>query len=210
MMTKLKITLICLVLSTPSFADDLSLGIIVGQSSNDLATDLCDDLASTPIPTPVTFNGQIDITCSADNTDSAIGINLSYNFTDVWGMEVGYIDLGKQSISVSFLVSEVGFIPFRDATAFDLEASAIYLAGTATWDFANNWSITGRLGTSNTDVKLIARDVDLSESDDESAAMGGVSLDYQFSEQWSAQIRYDYFNTEPDFSSTSLGVKYRF
>lgn len=210
MKKELGIAFICLLLSTSTFADDLSLGIIVGQSSSDFATEICQRTVSTPISTPVNFNGQVDISCDPDDTGSAIGINLAYNFTDVWGLEIGYVDLGKHSLFVSIQISEAGSMPVRQSNVFDLEAYAIYIAGTVTWDFANNWSVTGRLGTSNVDVKLVSREFDMSESDDESARMGGVSLDYQFNEKWSAQIRYDYFYTDPDYSSTALGVKFRF
>lgn len=206
-------TLSLLLVSQVTFAKGFTLGVMVGKSSDDLTAGSCE--IDRGFFTIVTNGG--NFTCSVDDSDTVAGINLSYHFTDMWGLELGYIDLGQTS---SFLTGPpTGFFPSTGTNVSDpetIDSTALYLAGTVTFDIVESLSLTGRLGGGSVDVDLVSTIFDESFKDDESAVMAGVSLNYSITEEWSAQIRYDYFDYEffdlEDLSINiaSLGITYKF
>ena len=159
-----------LLLSQTSNAGEWAIGGLIGQGS----TDLCDFVTG--------FN--------CDDSDTSFGINLSYDFSKSWGVELGYTDLGDSVISAPGLASV--------SASFD----AIHLAGTGTVNFNDSWSLTGRLGVAD-----LSGDVQgFSESD--TGLFAGASLNYNFNDNLQAQLRYESFDGDAD--NFALGLKYSF
>lgn len=208
---KLKLLLITtftsLILSTQLLANGLSLGLLVGQSSDEFTAQSCEfDRQYFTVMT-----GGQPFSCTVDDTDTAVGINLSYHFTDMWGLELGYLDLGQTS---QFLTGPGTGVFSTSGTNESIpetiDVTAGYFVGTVTFGFAERWSVTGRLGAASVESKLVSSLFELESKEDESTTIGGISLNYQFTDAWGANIRYDYFDLDFSIDVTSLGVIYTF
>ena len=154
-----------------------------------------------------------------DDNDIGFGLNIAYNFTKNWGIEAGYVDLGDFSATSSPQNIEV-----LNPQTIDINASAFYLAGTATYYYSNKWSITGRLGAYQIDVDsrfssdsfslLVGNGISITEftfsetsvssSFEDEDVYFGTSLNYDLNDKFQVQLRYDNF----DIDLISLGLRY--
>jgi len=154
-----------LLISQAANAGEWAIGGLIGQSDADICSE---------------FSG-----FSCDDSDTSLGINLSYDFSKAWGLELGYMELGDYNLA-----------------GFDIDTTALYLAGTGTVDFNDYWSLTGRLGISELDASVSG----LPLSDSSTGGFAGVSLNYNFNDNLQAQFRYD--NFDGDIDALALGLKY--
>lgn len=189
LLKKSAITLAFLTITQTASAGDWSIGVLAGQSSFDEINEVCSPIAA------------INLGCGdVEDSDTGIGINVTYKLTNNWGFEAGYIDLGEFSteLTSSFGSSFIG-----------VDASVGYISGTATLPLSDTFSITGRVGafTASGDVTssgLVSRSTDF---EDDTAATFGASLDYRFTESLSLQLRYDDFD---GLDLASVGLNYHF
>jgi hypothetical protein len=188
-----------LLLSQTSLADGWSIGVMVGQSQADayVIDQPCREIIALSL-------FAVPVECASDETSTATGINLTYQASDLLGLEVGYVDLGEFETSLRE-------IPPRVSTStpdYQFSTSAAYAAGVASLHLTDHWSINGRLGIYNLDTS-IERDTFYRDGEtpyDDSDVYFGASLDYGFSNQLTAQLRYDNF----DIDVVSVGLKYNF
>lgn len=168
-----------LLFSQASNAGEWAIGGLVGQANADEA---CEGV----------FN--------CDDSDTALGIYLSYDFNNTWGTEFGYMDLGSYSGDVA--VSNFGTFNIS------ADASVIYFAATGTVNFNDNWSLTGRLGLADGESETSVAGFGEVTSTSSTEALLGASLNYNFNDNLQAQLRYDNFGG--DIDSLALGLKYSF
>lgn len=209
-------TVTALLISSQLFANGLSIGLTYGQSSDELTAESCEN------DRQYFFNltGGGTFTCSVDDSGSAIGINLGYHFTNMWGLELGYMDLGQTSQFLNgpdFGVFETTGTTISDPETID--TTAAYFAGTVTFDLVDKLSLTGKLGVAQVEYDLVPTLFQTGLKDKSTSFMAGLSLNYNFLSNWSAHLRYGYFDTDYDkyfieddlsISVTSLGVSYKF
>lgn len=147
--------------------------------------------------------------CNDDLSDVGYSVNLGYNFTKVWGVEFGYVDLGEFSSELTSANVSISNTPNRE-----LSVSAFYLAGTGTHYYNKKWSITGRLGLYALDIddrvegniiRQVNDDVFGEAPSSDEGVYYGISWNYDFSKQIQFQLRYDDF----DVDIFSLGIEYR-
>jgi len=171
------------VVSNQALAGDWSVGVLAGKSDLSRFSSQCPGQAVS-VDDLFLFPGF----CNSEENDEALGINLAYNFNQTFGIS----SPGGPAILPSY-------------GGFDTSLSTRYLAGTASYSLTQNWSLTGRLGYF--DSKIEINDVFGSfEVGGEEEFYSGGSLDYEFAENWSAQLRYDRF----DIDVVSFGLKYSF
>ena len=201
--------LIVMSVSSVAQAGEWNAGLNVGQSSlTPDAEQLCNQVAD-GIATRNNVLRSI-FSCDADDSDTSIGINIAYNFSKRWGVELGYIDLGEETSTIS---ARSGFFVSTGTSTADIvraDYSAIYLVATGSWILSDKWSVTGRFGAANVEFDAALPAIDDAVSDDTSEAMAGFSVNYHFNAKWSADLRYDYFDTEESIDNFSLGVRYNF
>ena len=141
--------------------------------------------------------------CNNDTTDVSFSINFAYNFSKIWGIEAGYVDLGE--FSSTFSASGVEVVGFPLEESFD--ASAVYLAATGSYYYNDKWSVTGRVGIYHLDVdrsiELGGQEFTVSEDDED--FYYGLSWNYDLSNLIQFQLRYDNF----DVDVFSLGIRYK-
>ena len=197
-----------LLFSQASIAGSWAIGGSIGQASIDGIEGACD----------AAITGLLSNGLNCDDSETSYNLNLSYNFNDVWGIEVGYTDFGDFGGS-NTEVDQVPFFATTTTADLSLDVSAFYIAGTGTFSFNDQWSLTGRLGIAEIDADTRAS-VEFSDqfgrfgsgsaSDDDSTteAYLGASLNYNFNKNLQAQLRYDYFDADIDVFA--LGLKYSF
>lgn len=184
-----------LILSQTAMADGWSIGVMAGQANDSRLGDACNE-AITDDSSSVAF------TCDNDESDTAAGVNIAFGLTDNFGLEAGYVDLGETTSTLTGTSRVTGRSLSGDITAAQ---TATYLAGTASFNIGEQWSLTGRLGYYDISADIEST-VSTTSIDTEADVYFGTSVDYHFNDHLTAQLRYDNF----DADVVSLGLQYNF
>lgn len=194
--------LLCLLVacnSTPSQAGKWSTGLIAGKTSFDQIDDIAcfaggfADQANT-----AGFNF-----CSNDTDGNALGINVGYSISETFGLEAGYVKLDEYKADIL-----VG----GDALIGDVVAKpeALYIALVGSLALSDRFSINGRTGYYDLDTKvgvnLLDNLISEFESSSDSGFYAGASLDYDLTDKFTAQLRYD----DLGLDVVSIGLEYTF
>lgn len=125
--------------------------------------------------------------------DTSYKLYGGYQFNRYFGLEGGWVDLGKVS----------------DASGH-ANGRGYYLDAVGTFPLAANWSLLGSAGYANAKFKT-------SNGDDSSPAYKlGAGVQYDISKQLAMRVQYeryrfsDVFNEKLGVGETSLGLKYGF
>lgn len=174
-------TVLSLAFNSSTFADD-DTGFYLGASVNRLSADQdnVDDV-------------------DFEDSDNAFGFKVGYMFTDLLGIEGGYMDLGDYNTTGN----EAGI-------NLNLDADGFYLVGVLNISFAENWDVYGKLGVFAFDSDTDFTDVDFDDSSSE--LFGGLGIEYDFG-NWNIFGEFSKLDTDTNNLSIdilSLGVKYEF
>lgn len=184
-----------LALSQSALANGFSIGLMAGQANDSSLGNTCNEV----INTTTTSNF---FSCSNDDSDTALGINVSYKLDDYFGLEAGYVDLGEMVSTLTGTNAELGISTSSDIT---LEQQATYLAGTVSFNLGEKWSLTGRAGYFDLSGDLNSPRAETSFEEDADFYFG-TSVDFHVTERITAQLRYDNF----DANVISGGLKFNF
>lgn len=176
------VTLLSLGVSATSSAGEWGVGAFIGQASIDDAKDVCPGV------------------CTFDDSDTSMGLNLTYGFNDNWGVEAGYMDLGTYSLKFT----KFSNLKLQKLSG-DIDASALYLAGTGRFYFSDTISVAGRLGMAS--AKAEANVLQFSESKTSSEVYVGFSVDYDIQEKFKVGLRADSIS---DVTSIGLAAHFTF
>lgn len=195
--TKKLLVVIGLGMSVSSHAGDWSVGVLAGQTT----FDQLDDIACFGGFSNLSVAPGADL-CPNDNDGTALGINIGYQLTDIFGFEAGYVNLDEYQSDI---------IIGGDALGGEVlvKPEALYLAATSSLSLTDRLALTGRLGYYDLDVEISADFLGFGSRSDtvsDSDVYAGASLDYAFTDKLTAQLRYDNF----DIDAVSLGLKYNF
>ena len=183
-----------LVLAAPQAnAGEFFIGATAGTSNFSALSEECDDL----IADNRTIGG-FAVSCQIDDdSDTTFGINAGYNFNSVFGVEVGYVDLGEYSAQVT-----TALIPVPVTASADITYAGLVL----TAPFTEKFSVSARLGgvNANAEVSTVGASLEL---EDETTGFVGASVDYRITEKISVQLRYDDLDV---IDITSAGIRFHF
>ena len=148
------------------------------------------------------------------NNSFSYQIAGGYNFTPMWGVEVGYAGLGKLNRPLTVSGVSVGA---------ELNTKSYYLAATGTFPMNDKFSLFGKLGVANnkTDISGNALGVNVGVGTTNTtgllAAVGGA---YKLADNFTGTLAYTYFgNNDFDIAGAKLegtvaawtvGLKYKF
>lgn len=169
--------ILSLALVSPVVADD-DAGFYLGASANWLSAD------------------QKDVNdVSFDDSDTAFGLKAGYMFTDLFGIEGGYMDLGDYNAS-------------GNNQNLNLDADGFYLVGVLNFSVAEHWDLYGKLGGFffDSDTNLTGFDKSSTE------LFGTLGAEYDFG-TWNIFGEFSKLDTDTNDLSIdiiSLGVKYEF
>ncbi|WP_158543493.1 porin family protein [Dyella solisilvae] len=143
--------------------------------------------------------------------DTGYGLNFGYRYNDTWGLEAGYVDLGKPSATGSY----AGY-DYKG----NLHVAGWTVGGNGKFNFAQNWFLSARLGGFFSKTKLDATVAGESFSfrGHDTNFYAGVGAGYNFNRSWSLGINYDHYAAKADnilTKTNSLGLlsgtlEYRF
>ncbi len=176
---------IALAISTASLADD-DTGFYVSVSANRLSAD---------------FEDENDV--KFGESDSTAGVRAGYMFNDMFGIEAGYLDLGKYDAAGD-----------RPGNEINLNADAWVLAGVVNWSVVDKVDLYGKLGVYHIDAESdsVIAGVTLNANDDETEAFGAIGAEYDMG---NVNVFFEISKADTDVSEltidvASLGVKYEF
>ncbi len=160
-----------------------------GSGLNDLCEDVQEDNRSI---------GGFPIGCTVtEDSDTVLSINGGYNFNRVFGIEVGYTDLGEYEGEVTVPIA---------TTAGTVSADFIYGALVLSAPFTEKFSASLRLGGASADAEVSTAFLG-AEIEDEAIAFVGASLDYRLTDNLSLQARYDNFE---ELTIATGGIRFHF
>lgn len=132
-----------------------------------------------------------------DDSDNAFGLKGGYMFSNLFGLEAGYIDLGDYKTQGN-----------EKGVNLNLDAEGWYLAGVLNFTPADNWDLYAKLGAFVLDTNS-----NLTEFDDSTTEVyGGIGVEYDFGD-WNIFGEFSAVNTDVNDLTTdilSLGLKYEF
>lgn len=132
-----------------------------------------------------------------EDSDNAFGLKGGYMFSNLFGLEAGYIDLGDYKTRGN-----------EQGVNLNLDAEGWYLAGVLNFTPADNWDLYAKLGAFVLDTNS-----NLTEFDDSSTEVyGGIGVEYDFGD-WNIFGEFSAVNTDVNDLTTdilSLGLKYEF
>jgi OmpA-OmpF porin, OOP family len=147
---------------------------------------------------------------STKESDTGYKLYGGYEFTKNFGVEVGYVDLGKDSASGSDGIN---------TASFSIKPKAAYLAATGTLPMNEQLSLFAKAGVSANRTELNATFNGASDSSTEkrTTAMFGIGVAYNFSKNCAVVGEYENFGkvikedgAELKADMLSLGVRYKF
>lgn len=156
---------------------------------------------------------QHKLTIDGDSTkERKAGFKLygGYSFNESFGVEAGYVHMGKVSDSET---------DGTDTVSLSYRARAMYIAGTATLPLSQEFALFAKAGVTANRGKVTARFNSDSDSLKRSntAAMFGFGAEYSFAKNMSVVAEYENFGKiiNEDEGSTkaqmvSLGLRYKF
>ncbi len=141
---------------------------------------------------------QHDFVYGPTEDETAMSIAYGMAMSPNVDVELGYINFGKFEETFSF------------GTA-SLKAHGVYAAAIGKLPVAENLSLLGKVGLiyAYSDYKEIGYE----ESEDRTAPLAGVGLEYRFSQDWAAGVDYTYFQRtarEINHAALQVSVKYGF
>lgn len=138
-----------------------------------------------------------------DDSDTAFGIRGGYMFSDMFGVEIGYMDFGDFEATDD-----------NANDTIDLNADAFTIAAVFNWSAAEYIDLYGKLGVYNVNANrtsFIAGNI-LEDDDDDTSAYGTLGIEYDFGD-WDVFAEYSIADTDIndlDMDIISVGVKYQF
>lgn len=124
--------------------------------------------------------------------DTGYGLNFGYRYNDTWGLEAGYVDLGKPDAT--------GSLPGNYSYNLKLHVTGWTVGGNGKYNFAQHWFVSGRLGaffsTTKLDANVAGATFGLHAHDTNFYA--GVGAGYNFNRNWSLGINYDHYSAKAD------------
>jgi OOP family OmpA-OmpF porin len=143
---------------------------------------------------------------SASENKTAYKVYGGYRFDRGAGLEVGYIDFGKASVSDG------------DVTLSG-KPKSFYLAATYNYKVATQVALSAKIGVAfnKTKATISAADESVSEDFNKTTAMFGIGASFDFTKNVSGVLEYEYFGKTADEDGISLkpsavtvGVRYTF
>jgi OOP family OmpA-OmpF porin len=141
------------------------------------------------------------------DTHLAWKVNAGYQFSPKWGIELGYVDLGRVDYRSEVTVV-TGLPPLRSHGGID--TTALTLAGTATLPLGDRFGLFAKLGAydwkSSTDDAVSQT----TYRDRSTNAFAGLGLNYKLTPKVSLVLESEHFLGDERNLVVSSGLRFRF
>ncbi len=150
-------------------------------------------LLAAPLASHATNNGDLFINGSVGTThsdvkdlnhkdDTGYGVNFGYRWNDTWGLETGYVDLGKPYASMNI---------FNQTLKAKLHVTGWTLGANGKFNFGNHWFVSARGGVFFSNTKLTTNFADGSLSAHDTNIYAGLGGGYNFNKHLSIGLNFD-------------------
>ncbi|HVI56854.1 MAG TPA: outer membrane beta-barrel protein [Luteibacter sp.] len=162
-----------------------------------------------------------------DKNDTAFGAVVGYRWAVdrpfYFGVEAGYVDLGKISSKYSY-----GGITYGETDAFKLKGKAVLVGANGKWELPHHWTITARLGLAHSRTTYDIRSdlyqrgpngIDTTpyatlkshNTSTDNGIYAGVGFGYDFTPNFGVAVNYDNYslkaqNITDDKRTVNVGV----
>ena len=153
--------------------------------------------------TSFVVNGNTFTTSGFGDNKTTFQVNGGYQFTENWGVELQYTDLGSRSGTITGLGTTVGTPSIR--------AYQWGIAGTGTYYFTPEWFARGKLGVSSnhlasTNVAVAGTSVGIGGSS-HTDVLAGIGVGYRWNNNFQTRLEYEYFGKfQSNNGTTSNGT----
>lgn len=129
-----------------------------------------------------------DVSGLTSRNDTGFGANFGYRFNDTWGLDVGYVDLGKP---------EAKNYPVGASTLnLKLGVTGWTLGANGKFDFAQHWYVSARAGVFFSRSKLTVEGYSDSITDHDTNLYVGAGAGYNISRNLSIGINFDRYEAK--------------
>ncbi|WP_297891191.1 Ig-like domain-containing protein, partial [Shewanella sp.] len=153
------------------------------------------------------------VVSSIDNSDTAFGVSVGYQWTPTVAVELGYADFGEGSARIegASLTPEQYHELVKSVTP--VLADGVMLGLRFTLLQHEGWRFEVPVGLFNwqADISSTMGNTSLKTDLDGADWYAGVRFSYQFTDAWSVGLGYQYVDIEPnDFLSSQFNLRYQF
>lgn len=135
------------------------------------------------------------ITDIKDESDSAYKVIAGYQWTELWGIEFGYANLGKATYSYS--------PPLNSINLIDYETDSYFLAATGTIPLGESFSLMVRAGAARNTVQASVRNAGGQNAQDRNTGFyAGLGVHWKFGQTWGLRFDFDDFGKFGDADTT--------
>ena len=135
------------------------------------------------------------ITDIKDESDAAYKVFAGYQWTELWGIEFGYANLGKATYSYS--------PPLNNINIVDYEPSTYFLVATGTVPLGESFGLMVRLGAARNTVQASVRNSGGQNAKDRNTGfVAGVGVHWKFGNTWGLRFDFDDFGKFGDADTT--------
>lgn len=174
------------------------------------------DINKSPIDSALTSAGATNLSSNTDTKGSAYKLQLGYQINPYFGIEGGYIDLGKASYTASATQGNANV---------EWKAKGFNLSAVGTYPINDKFSIFGKVGTIRSKVDANASGTIVSVGALSASASAnkwnltyGAGAGYTLSKQFGIRVEYERFDKLGDSDKTgksdvnliSAGIVYSF
>jgi hypothetical protein len=170
------------------------------------------DTAASELNSQLSALGLNATASSTEDNRTAWQLTLGYQYTPRWGVEVGYVDLGKVKTSFSGVTSDVDAFLTTTSDIHPQTAQGWQLSGVFRYPLAQQFGAKARLGgfVWNSDYTLSTATVSRNVSSYGSSVFAGVGVEYTVLRNTVTYLDYDRYTIDGEpVSVLSLGISYR-
>lgn len=151
---------------------------------------------------------------SVDSTDTGWHFFAGLQVTEIFGVELGYVDMGEATTQVDGNIIPTQVTQFNQDVANELPVlpRGMTLAGVARFKMPGNdrLSFSAKLGVIDADSERKANSGARGSDSDNASPYYGVSAGWDFNDSWRGIVGYEIFNMGDSTEYWSAGVEFRF
>jgi OOP family OmpA-OmpF porin len=135
--------------------------------------------------------GSTFTTAGFDDNKTTFQVNGGYQFTENWGIEIQYTDLGSHSGTVTVTP------PGTTVATQSIKAYQVGIAGTGTLPLEGGFFLRGKLGISSNhlgDLNIVVAGTPVNiGGSNHTDVLAGAAIGYKWNENLSTRLEYEYF-----------------
>lgn len=186
-----------------AFAGDWSVGGSLGKAQGDTGTsELNNQLAALGLNATAS---------STEDSRTAWQLYLGYNYTPNWGVEFGYVDLGKVKTSFSGTATDIDTFLISASDIHPQTAQGWQMSGVYRYPLQESLNLKARLGgfAWGSDYTLSTPTVSRNVSSYGNSVVAGVGVEYEVWGNIVTNLDYDRYSIDGEsISVLSVGISY--